>query len=199
LYAYHVFDSQVTGITPYDSLYMIEAKTESLAAKAELRLMFQSLLTDRFKLAFHREKREITVHSLVVDKKGPKIKALRPGEKSAESPGLSKGKPPLPEGRIFSLADHGQTILAGRRVTLAQLCESMSYTLGTLVEDQTGLPGEFDIALTFVRDSARPTKGQIDGPSIFAATVEQLGLRLTSRKSLGEVLVVDHLEGPSEN
>jgi uncharacterized protein (TIGR03435 family) len=77
--------------------------------------------------------------------------------------------------------------------------------LGQPVTDNTGLKGGFDIRLAWT-----PTEGEVDykyddravesnGASIFTAIQEQLGLKLDARKGLIEVLVIDHIERPSEN
>jgi uncharacterized protein (TIGR03435 family) len=87
-----------------------------------------------------------------------------------------------------------------------------AYVLGRTVTDRTGFSGVFDINLEFRRDDttdldtraglAPPPPGAIPGetasPSIFSA-VQQLGLRLDSTKGPVEVLVIDHVERPSEN
>src|SRR5262249_14760442 len=73
----------------------------------------------------------------------------------------------------------------------------VSNRLDRPVIDKTGIKGGFDAHLEFDRpnDPARhPT-----GPSIFTAVQEQLGLKLTPDKGPVEVLVIDHVENPSEN
>jgi uncharacterized protein (TIGR03435 family) len=59
------------------------------------------------------------------------------------------------------------------------------------VVNETGIEGLFDLKLEWTNADT--------GPSIFTAIQEQLGLRLTSRKTPVDVIVIDHLERPSEN
>ena len=75
-----------------------------------------------------------------------------------------------------------------------------------VVVDNTGLKGNFDFELTFERDSAPPAGAdardpatRLQGPSIFSALQEQLGLKLVPTKGSVEVIVIDHIELPSEN
>jgi uncharacterized protein (TIGR03435 family) len=76
------------------------------------------------------------------------------------------------------------------------------------VEDKTGLAGKYDVALHWSMDDNQATQpgGQTGatapadtGPSIFAALQEQLGLRLESTKEMVDMIVIDHVEMPSEN
>jgi uncharacterized protein (TIGR03435 family) len=73
------------------------------------------------------------------------------------------------------------------------------------VQDQTGLTGLYDIKLDYApmqasapaaADEASTPSGQ---PDIFTAIQEQLGLKLVPTKGSVEVLVIDHIERPSEN
>jgi uncharacterized protein (TIGR03435 family) len=79
------------------------------------------------------------------------------------------------------------------------------------VVDKTGITGTFRVHLTFVPDQDTPSQfagpqsapGNVtpgaDGPNIFNAIQEQLGLTLVPAKGPVEVLVIDHVEKPSEN
>jgi uncharacterized protein (TIGR03435 family) len=92
----------------------------------------------------------------------------------------------------------------------------LSRNLGRVVLDQTGLKGKYDFTLQWAPednhdpmfkgaapdgnppvDAAPPANAS--GPTIFTALQEQLGLKLESRKSPLDVLVIDHIERPSEN
>ena len=68
-----------------------------------------------------------------------------------------------------------------------------------VVVDNTGLAGNYDFTLAFVRDIGPATEDVPDGPSIFVAAREQLGLRLEAKRAPVEFLVVEHIEKPSEN
>jgi uncharacterized protein (TIGR03435 family) len=74
-----------------------------------------------------------------------------------------------------------------------------SIDIGRLVIDKTGLAGLFDIHLEYAPSRAAAQADNSTGPSIFTAVEEQLGLKLSSDKGQVEVLVIDHIERPSEN
>jgi uncharacterized protein (TIGR03435 family) len=95
----------------------------------------------------------------------------------------------------------------GQGIPIASFVNLLSFQLGRTVIDKTGLTGSYDFVLQWTLeengsfksiDGATPTP-ESSGPSIFTAIQEQLGLKLESQKGLGEVLVVDHAEKPSEN
>jgi len=70
------------------------------------------------------------------------------------------------------------------------------------VVDQTGLTGAYDFTLTWSEQTVVSGAGQesgTDAPSLFTAVQEQLGLKLVPTKAPVEVIVVDHVEKPSEN
>lgn len=75
-----------------------------------------------------------------------------------------------------------------------------------VVVDRTGLSGLFDIDLSFTPErmpqgppppGAPPLNIDPNGPSLFTALQEQLGLKLDSEKAPVEVLVIDHVERPT--
>jgi uncharacterized protein (TIGR03435 family) len=97
---------------------------------------------------------------------------------------------------------------------MADLTHSLTNILGRTVIDKTGFTGKFDVHLEFAFDDAlaglagpntpsirrhEPVPGDLDNPSIFAAIQQQLGLKLESTKGPVEVLVIDHVERPTEN
>ncbi len=65
------------------------------------------------------------------------------------------------------------------------------------VIDKTGLTGLYNIDLTWAWND-EPGSGD-NGPSIFTALQEQLGLKLEPAKAPVDVVVIDHIERPSEN
>jgi uncharacterized protein (TIGR03435 family) len=136
--------------------------------------MLQALLSERFKLAIHRESKERTVYELVVGKNGPKLHEVEAG------PGHSNG-------------GHGS--LSAQKMSMSHLADSLSRIVDLPVLDMTGLKGAFDIELKWAPDG-----DDANGPSIFTAVQEQLGLKLEQRKGPMEIIVVDHAERvPTEN
>ena len=90
----------------------------------------------------------------------------------------------------------------------------LGLQLGRPVIDKTGLTGRYDFtlewtpepgegggpeALGFPPGTQAAPATNTNGPSIFTALQEQLGLRLDSQRGLGELLVLDHVEKPSAN
>jgi uncharacterized protein (TIGR03435 family) len=148
----------------------------------ERRAMLQPLLTDRFKLAIHRETRELPIYALVVVKMGPKLKEAKPGD---TYPNGIKGPDGLPHAGIMSW-ERGR--LEAQGVSMTSLVRPLSRVLGRTVLDKTGLTGKYDFALEWEPDDGAPISrtaagGQsgndtdrppvIEGPSLFTALQEQ--------------------------
>jgi len=141
-------------------------------------LMLQSLLADRFKLRIHHETIERPIYSLVVAKGGFKLRGARVGDVDR---------------RIV----WGSGRIDLRSGSIANLAFILSDVLGRAVVDKTEIAGKYDIALTWTPDELQGASDA--GPSIFAAIQEQLGLKLESAKGPVDIIVVDHVEKPSEN
>jgi uncharacterized protein (TIGR03435 family) len=88
----------------------------------------------------------------------------------------------------------GTTELKGVKSPLASLARQLSNQVGRTVVDKTELKGNFDFDMTFA-----PDLGDSDGPSIFTALEEQMGLKLDPRRGPVEVIVIDNVEHPSAN
>jgi uncharacterized protein (TIGR03435 family) len=185
--AYNVFGFQIREAEPemVSERYDIVAKIDHKADKAELMLMLQALLKDRFKLQLHREVKELPVYVLVGGKKRPKLKIVDgAGEGSLRFSG---------EGAIF------------KQTSMPHFAEFLSG-LGSIqrpVLDQTSLHGVYDFTLLLSDSQADATKSVdkrafFTWPSIFQ-DVQDLGLRLESSKAPVELLVVDRMERPSQN
>jgi uncharacterized protein (TIGR03435 family) len=192
MYAYNLENYQVAGTAPLlavgDAMYDVVAKAEGdgVPTRDEFRQMMQSLLADRFKLAVHREMKETPVYALVVGKNGPKLKESAPDTDPTERIGVS--------GRNYDA-----TI---PKATMDRLVEHINQYafLDRPALDKTGLTGAYDIKLTYTPEFkiGRGEEADLSEIGIFAA-VEQLGLRLAPQKADVEMLIVDHVEKPSEN
>jgi uncharacterized protein (TIGR03435 family) len=163
----------------------------------QMKIMIQKLVADRFQLKFHRDKKELAVYAITIGKGGEKI------AKSASDPNS------LP-GLFFGRAPAGMTFNV-RNATLAEVGSVLQGSvLDKPVLDQTGLTGKYDFTLKFTPDPGQmsglggppptPAAPDLDAPpDIFAAFQQQLGLKLESTRAPADVLVIDHVEKPSEN
>jgi uncharacterized protein (TIGR03435 family) len=218
LIAFGLQDYQLAGFPAgFDSEnYDIEAKAEGNPSVQQIEgPMLQALLQERFRLSVHRETRQLAVYKLSLAKSGPKLQASQEGScipyvTSASPPTTAKPGEPRPNFCGFQnpKAEGLNRTLNGLGVTMADLAKTLSrnYTamLGRNVIDETGLPGTFDLRLTWAMESdgshaADVPPADATGPSIFTALQEQLGLRLEPAKGPVEVLVIDHVEKPSGN
>ncbi len=94
--------------------------------------------------------------------------------------------------------------IIGQRGRISQLADRLSTILGRTVVDKTGLTGSYDIDLKFaphpaLQQSPGGPPADPNGPSIFSAMQEQLGLKLQAGKGPVEVIVVDSAEKPEGN
>jgi uncharacterized protein (TIGR03435 family) len=182
----------------------IEAKTEGETTPGQKRLMLQSLLADRFKLAVHWETRQLPVFALVLDKPGKFGPQLRPHADNPKCLDPSAGTQQPSPGAAPLLCDNFQWEpghARGDKQTMGDLAEVLDNYVNRVVVDKTGLPGTFDMTLEFAPELAgSPTAtDSSDLPDIFTALKEQLGLKLESTTGPEDVLVIDHVEQPSPN
>jgi bla regulator protein BlaR1 len=187
----------ISGYRIYGGPSWLDSTRYNITAKAadgagnltldQMRPMLQTLLTDRFRLALHREKRELPLYRLIVSKNGPKLK------ESAVSG--------APQSRMAT----GQ--ITDEKAGMDTLASQLGQQLGRFVVNQTALKGDFDFHVEWTPDpgqnlggeSETPPPAGADGPSIFTALQQQLGLKLESAKGPVEVLVIDHAEKPDAN
>jgi uncharacterized protein (TIGR03435 family) len=175
----------------------IQARGSGNPTKAQMRLMMQSLLADRFKLAIHFETREVPVFALVLAKPGKTGPQLHP---HTNEPPCSTASPC---GRFDSQPNPPvQCIIGARDVTMGFIANVLATSeLGRPVLDQTRLTGNFDFTLEWtpnipVSPDFIPDQS---GPTYIEALKEQLGLKLESTRGPVQVPVIDHVERPDEN
>jgi uncharacterized protein (TIGR03435 family) len=155
--------------------------------------MLRKLLTDRFKLGFHREQKEFAIYALTVAKGGPKLMEAAP-DTSPEGP------PPL----VFILSPGGARLPA-RNATMAELAWVMQRSaVDRPVVDKTGLSARYDFDLEWTPDETQfggtvPAGPEPPKPDLFAAMQQQLGLRLEATRGPIEAMVIDHVERPTAN
>jgi len=194
-FAYGLHVRQVTGGPAWleSDLYDISAQPEAEGSpsRKQLEAMLQRLLADRFKLTFHRDKKELSVYAIVIGKNGPKL---------TRSAGDPNGLP--------GLFLRGLGVLPASNANMSDFAGVMqAAVLDRPVVDQTGLPGRFDFELKWTPDESQfggrggsaPRDAPDAPPDLFTAIQEQLGLQLKSVKAPVDVLVIDHVEKPSAN
>lgn len=213
-YGYDVRDFQISGGPPWinSDRYDIQARPEQATATApddfrqmsdeqrktadqQMRERVRTLLADRFQLAVHHDKKEAPVYALMVAKGGPKLK------ENTEPRGGRQGMGMRPGGQLSATA-----------ASVPMLANLLSNLMGRPVIDRTGLTAKYDFELRWTPDpgqtllppgapfpavEAQPPDP--NGPTIFTALQEQLGLRLESQKGPVDMIVIDHVEKPSEN
>jgi uncharacterized protein (TIGR03435 family) len=169
-----------------DTYYDVDAKPEGQAPRDRTFTMLQALLVDRFKLAFHREMRELDGFALVRAGSGALGPKLQRSTVDCGQPESAK-EPRCREGSITdnSMQANGAPIWSLVQVLVAHVSAP--------VTDETQLTDTYDIDFQWSPDAA-PTG---DLPSIFTALQEQLGLKLERRRVASEAFVIDRIERPT--
>jgi uncharacterized protein (TIGR03435 family) len=198
-------NDQLVGIPAWagSKRFDIEAKVDSAHVGAfkkltldQVRMMGRQILTDRFNLASHEEKRILPLYALVVAKDGSKLQL---STMSSEDPNARTGTIGMSHA---SNSNGSMNELTARGVAMDQLASALSKQgLGRVVLDKTGLTDRYDFKLTWASAGVTtdPSSAAPSGPSIFTAIAEQLGLKLEAQKGPVPVLVIDHIEEPSPN
>lgn len=180
--------------TPDELRNMTDAQMKNAAE--QMRSKLQALLADRFQLTLHHETKEEPVYALVIGKNGSKLQEsqMKAGERK----------------RMMRM---GRSELNAEGAAIDMLTNTLSNVLGRPVIDRTGLKGNYDFKLQWTPDPSQaggfggppppgvdaPPPPDPNGPSIFTAVQEQLGLRLESQKGPVDLIVIDRVEKLSEN
>lgn len=158
-------------------------------ADLEQRQMMQALLADRFKLMVHRDTNAVPVYDLVLAEKGPKMQQSLPGDAEAQ-------------GRVIQVS---KGHISGREVPIATLASLLSEQLGRSVIDKTGLANHYDVTLQWPvsvegqQETENSSAAESSREMILAAVADQLGLKLEPHEVPMEILVIDHVERPTQN
>jgi len=177
--AYSIKRSQISGGPGWldSERFDIVAKVPAAATKEQVKVMLQNLLAERFKLALHRETKELPIYALVAAAKGPKLKDstvadARPASDSQPKEGVRDEAgaqavarpllralkigpdgcpetPPLPAGRAFILMTPNGECMISYGQTMEDLAAQLSNRFDRPVVDQTGLKGKYDWRLRY--------------------------------------------------
>jgi uncharacterized protein (TIGR03435 family) len=196
-FAYGIHARQVTGGPAWleSDKFDLLAKPDQAGAPnlTQLKSMIQKLLAERFQLAFHREKKELSAYIITVAKSGPKMAKVEGNR-----------------GNLPGIGGRGPGSIGVQNATMAEFADFLqSRILERPVVDQTALTDRYDFTLTWTPDAAQtaalgtnappPPSNPDAPPDLFAAVQQQLGLKIESGKAAVEVLVIDKVEKPSEN
>jgi len=168
-----------------------EASPEEITALSveQRRQMLQALLTERFGLRTHFEQREESGFELVLRQPPQSAPGLRRStETSAAGLQAARNKQRV-----------GTHLFVQRQVEMAALVVDLSAYLRQPVIDSTGLKGDWDIDLSWLRDGESPSVAPDIPADIFTAVREQLGLELRKSRASLPVLVVDQWLPPTQN
>jgi uncharacterized protein (TIGR03435 family) len=154
--------------------------------------MLRALLSDRFKLGFHREEKVFSIYELKVAKSGPKLTA--------------SAAPPDDPPALISTVYPQRIVMPARNATMSDLTRLMQRAiLDRPVVDKTGLTGRYDFNLEWAPDETQfggevpPASAEAQAAPLFSAIQQQLGLRLEATRGAIQALVVDKAERPSAN
>jgi uncharacterized protein (TIGR03435 family) len=199
-FAYEVQKKQIIGAPDWADRdrYDISAVPDIAGQPnvTQMRTMLRKLLTDRFALKYHMEKREMSAFVLTVAKGGSKLKETA---SNANGPGFGLRAQP------------GGIMIPAINATMAEFAGAFlqGLILDRPVVDQTGLTGKYDFSFTFTPDDTMfnghppPLPAKTDtteaAPSLFEAFQQQLGLKLDAQKTSVPVIAIDHVDKPTAN
>ena len=184
-WSYRVMDYQISGPDWLGTeRFDIAAKAGAQAPEDQLRVMMQTLLADRFKIALHRQTKEMQAYVLVVGKNGPKVTESKT------------------EGDTEVAPDEKKLQVSIRRTPITPLLDLLYNVLRAPIVDETGLKGKYDLQINMAKyRNIGPGSGPVDPVGIITTALqEELGLKLESRKMPIDLLVIDRAEKiPTEN
>jgi uncharacterized protein (TIGR03435 family) len=191
MYAYGLtWSDQLVGVPQGLGAYDVDAKTRAPSTAVEERMMLRAAIADRFRLTCHWAKKDGRAYALAVSGSS----RLQPNSEAGEA-----------DSRLVSRA--GGFGWSFKRISIGEFSEWLALRVNGPVVDNTGLTGRYDFELIMSRldpqadgnAAPRSSGGGYFSVSDFISLLKPFGLRLTQSRGLLEILVVDHVEKPSEN
>jgi uncharacterized protein (TIGR03435 family) len=180
--AYDLRPEQIAGGPKWadSDAFDVEAKGPGGTAEAMIHQRLRALLAERFHLVVREDSKEMPGYDLVVAAHGPKI--------------VESTDPPL-------MRQTGVGRITVRGTLMENLARFLSVQMGRSVVDRTGLTARYAFDLQWAPDTDRLPYGApvIQGPSIFTAVQEQLGLKLVAQKVPTDLLTILQAERPTPN
>jgi uncharacterized protein (TIGR03435 family) len=181
---------------------------------AERAEMLRNLLADRFNLRAHIERREMPIFEMVLTRSdgrlGPSARAtdVNCAERAAGRNGGAL--PPAPSAGVrldrplCGLMLRPGVLIAGG-MTMGEFARELAPQVNRFVLDRTGITGFFDFDVQFTPEQIAPPPPGVpplppvdpNGPSLFTALQEQLGIRLHATREPIDVLVIDTISRPT--
>jgi uncharacterized protein (TIGR03435 family) len=176
------------------------------ARESDIPAMLQALLRSRFALTAHTELRDVPIYNLELARSdrqlGPQLTPTNRNcvDERANGPELAP-RSGIPACGVSRSVGNVGNILRGGGRTMMDLATALGNAAGVSrqVVEQTGVTGAFDFELRWASVSSQAGGSGAEQVSIFTAVQEQLGLKLVSGRGRAEVLVIDHIERPSDN
>ena len=183
-WAYGIQSNQLTGGPSWldTEMYDIAAKAEGNPSTADMKLMLQKLLNERFKLKLHQEQKRMTAYVISTARNSAKLTPVKEGETHAMRFAPINGPDQKQAGYHIT----------GTRYTVADVAALFSRQIGRVIVDQTGLDGEFDFTVDLMPDDSRTSP--VEETLLLTALREQLGFTVKAQTLPVNVFVIDSAE-----
>jgi len=211
--SFRVQDYQLIDLPGWADGERYDITARSAGATPEWQPMVQTLLRERFALSARRETREMPIYAVASVREGrtgPSLKPTPPATAAyCTGQRLPEGQRPATDPAIpFCGMRQSLGTVQGRDVPMALLWRFVSQQGGRAIVDRSGLTGNHDFDLTWTPEqfANRATPAVVNGntidpngPSLFTALQEQLGLKLDAQRGPVDVLVIEKIDRPTEN
>jgi len=177
----------------------------------EMQRMLQPLLADRFRLAVHRDNREMDAYVVSrarTDRLGPKLtrSSVDCDRLGNTSPFAREEVTPAAPGQPrCGIAPGGIGRIIANGMDMKAILGFVFTSSQRAIVDRTGLDGRYDIDVTYTpeaftaaslaqRGGTAPDGVDPNGPPLFTALQDQLGLKVEERKAIVSVIVIDRID-----
>ena len=213
VFAYHAQPYQIVGGPAWFNKERWDiSATGAPATPDDVLVEVQRLLADRFSLVVHRDMRQLAIFAMVLARSdghlGPQLTRSSIDCAAAKAEAAKTRVTPPDLSRLCYVQGRAGSIRMGGS-PLSEFIPILADRFQRMVVDRTNLAGPWDLTLTYTPEPSQIAPGAFspadqptfdpNGPSIFTALQEQLGLKLEATRAPVEVLVIDRAEFAGEN